>query len=500
MFSKILVANRGEVAIRIIRACHEMGIKSVAVFSEADRTSLHVGYADEAYCIGPAPSRESYLNIDKILDVAAKSKSGAVHPGYGFLSENGEFAKRCAEKNIKFIGPSPEVIEKMGNKTFARKFITGLKIPVIPGTTENATDDEALSIAEKIGFPVMVKAAAGGGGKGMRVVNKKEDLLSSLRAARSEAMSAFADETVYIEKYIENPRHIEVQVLADEKGNSVHLFERECSIQRRHQKIIEETPSPFLNEEMRQKMGEAALKIVKAVGYTSAGTIEFLVDEKKNFYFLEMNTRLQVEHAITEIVTGVDLVQQQIKIAAGESISFSQEDLIQNGSSMECRVYAENPDNNFLPSPGTIYSMRTPGGCGVRLDSCAYSGYQVSVHYDPLISKLVVWGKNREEARLRMLRALTEYTITGINTTIPFLKKIISNEHFVKGETYTNFIERFIEHKNDYSEEGSKVAIVSAAISAMKKLDEESIYHSPERKDKSPWKIAGKWQMWGNRL
>ncbi|RMF95507.1 MAG: ATP-grasp domain-containing protein, partial [Candidatus Schekmanbacteria bacterium] len=402
--------------------------------------------------------------------------------------------------NIKFIGPPADVIEKMGNKTFARKFITENGIPVIPGTTDDTNDDEALSIAEKIGFPVMVKAAAGGGGKGMRIVRNKDELPSALRAARSEAMSAFGDETVYIEKYIENPRHIEIQVLADEKGNAVHLFERECSIQRRHQKIIEETPSPFVDEELREKMGEAALKIVKAVGYTNAGTIEFLVDENKNFYFLEMNTRLQVEHAITEIVTGIDIVQEQIRIAAGEELDFRQEDLFQHGSSMECRIYAENPDNNFLPSPGTIYSIRTPGGCGVRLDSCAYPGYAVSVHYDPLISKLVVWGKNREEARLRMLRALNEYTITGISTTIPFLKKIITNEHFIKGETYTNFIERFIEKKTDYSPEGAKIAMISAAISAMRKLEDEAIYHSPERKDKSPWKIAGKWQMWGNRL
>lgn len=500
MFSKILVANRGEVAIRLIRTCQEMGIKSVAVFSEADRTSLHVGYADEAYCIGPASSKESYLSIDNILDAAKKSKADAIHPGYGFLSENSVFAERCAENNIKFIGPSSDVIEKMGNKTFARRFITEQNIPVVPGTSENTGDNKAVAIAEKIGFPVMVKAAAGGGGKGMRIVRKNDELPSALRAARSEAMSAFGDETVYIEKYIENPRHIEIQVLGDNNGNCVHLFERECSIQRRHQKIIEETPSPFLNDELRKKMGDAALRIVKAVGYTSAGTIEFLVDDDKNYYFLEMNTRLQVEHAITEIVTGIDIVQQQIKIAAGEDLSFRQEDLIQNGSSMECRIYAENPDNNFLPSPGTIYSMRTPGGCGVRLDSCAYSGYSVSVHYDPLISKLVVWGKNREEARLRMIRALSEYTITGISTTIPFLKKIISNDHFIKGETYTNFIERFIEKNDAYSEEGSKVALVSAAISAFRKLDGESIYHSPERKDKSPWKIAGKWQVWGSRL
>ncbi|MBI5374945.1 MAG: acetyl-CoA carboxylase biotin carboxylase subunit [Candidatus Schekmanbacteria bacterium] len=500
MFKKILIANRGEIAIRVIRGCQELGIKTVAVFSEADRTSLHVGFADEAYCIGPAASRESYLKIDNIIKVAKESGAEAIHPGYGFLSENSLFAKSCAEAGIKFIGPSPDVIEKMGNKIIARKYMSDAGIPVIPGAKGNVSDEDAMSVVKDIGFPVMVKAAAGGGGKGMRIVHSEADMVSALRAARSEANSAFGDSAIYIEKYIENPRHIEIQVLADEHGNSVHLFERECSIQRRHQKIIEETPSPFVDDELRMRMGATALKAVNTVGYTNAGTVEFLVDEKKNFYFLEVNTRLQVEHAITEIVTGIDLVQQQIKIAAGEKLPFEQKDLSQHGSSMECRVYAEDPDTNFLPSPGQINSQRVPAGCGVRLDSFAYSGYTISVHYDPLISKLVVWGKDREEARLRMLRALNEYTITGIKTTIPFLKKILSNENFVKGNTYTNFIEKYIERETGYSEEGTKVALISAVIHAFSKFDSESMFHSADRKDKSPWKMAGKWQMWGSRL
>jgi len=501
MFKKILIANRGEIAIRIIRACQDLNIPSVAVFSEADRNSLHVGYADEAYFIGEAPSIKSYLDINKIIAVAKKSGADAIHPGYGFLSENSKFAQECEKEGITFIGPQSDVIEKMGNKTTARKIMADAGIPILPGTSESIeNDDEVYKIAKEIGFPIMIKAAAGGGGKGMRIVNSENELKSSLRAAHSEAKASFGDPSVYVEKYLENPRHIEIQVLADKHGNSVHLFERECSIQRRHQKIIEETPSTAVDEKLREKMGEAALKAVKAVNYTNAGTVEFLVDKKKNFYFLEMNTRLQVEHAITEIVTGIDIVREQIKIAAGEKLELTQDRIKRNGWAMECRIYAEDPENNFLPSPGTIRTLRSPGGYGIRYDSSAYEGYNISVHYDPLISKLVVWGKDREEARLRMLRALNEYSITGIKTTISFLKKVISNKFFIEGDIDTNFISSRIEPSSFPSDGALKIAILTAAIESFKKAEKESLFHDQQHHGKSHWKVAGKWQMWGNRL
>ena len=441
--NKILVANRGEIAIRIMRTCRELEIETVAVYSEADRTSLHVRYAHEAYLIGKAPSNESYLNIEKIIEVAKACNADAIHPGYGFLSENATFARRCQEEGIIFIGPSPEVIVQMGDKIQAREAMKIAGIPVVPGTEGSIeTESEALAVIEEIGLPVMIKASAGGGGKGMRLVKNKSEVVSAVRAARSEAKSAFGDDSVYIEKYITSPHHIEFQIMADQHGNAVHLFERECSVQRRHQKMIEETPSPLMTSELREKMGKSAVEAAKAVNYSGAGTIEFLVDNDLNYYFLEMNTRLQVEHPITERVTGIDLVKQQIKVAQGEKLEFTQEQLSQKGHSIECRIYAEDPDNNFMPSAGKIYKISEPLGLGVRTDGYVYEGYEIPIYYDPMISKLIVWGKTRDEAIRRMRRALYEYKITGVKTSIKFLERIMSNQNFIQGNYDTHFIEK----------------------------------------------------------
>lgn len=440
---KILVANRGEIAIRIMRTCREMGIDSVAVFSEADRTSLHVRYSDEAYYIGKASSAESYLNIEKIIEVAKACNADAIHPGYGFLSENTDFARRCSDEGIIFIGPSPEVIDRMGDKIKARETMIEAGIPVVPGTEESVKNEtDALNAINEIGLPVMIKASAGGGGKGMRLVHNKNEIVSAVRAARSEAKTAFGNDSVYIEKYITSPHHIEFQILGDQHGNVIHLFERECSIQRRHQKMIEETPSPLMTPELREEMGRAAVNAAKAVNYTGAGTIEFLVDEDKNYYFLEMNTRLQVEHPITERVTGIDLVKQQIKIAEGQPLEISQEELFIRGHSIECRIYAEDPDNNFMPSAGKVYKITEPLGLGVRTDGYVYEGYEIPIYYDPLISKLIVWGGNRDEAIRRMRRALYEYKITGVKTSIKFLERIMSSPDFIDGNYDTHFIEK----------------------------------------------------------
>lgn len=441
--NKVLVANRGEIAIRIMRTCRELDIETVAVYSEADRTSLHVRYAHEAYLIGKAPSNESYLNVEKIIEVAKACNADAIHPGYGFLSENATFARRCNEEGIIFIGPSPEVIEEMGDKIKAREAMTKAGIPVVPGTKESIqTEKQALAIIEEIGLPVMIKASAGGGGKGMRLVKNMSEVVSAVRAARSEAKSAFGDDSVYIEKYITSPHHIEFQIMADQHGNVVHLFERECSVQRRHQKMIEETPSPLMTAALREEMGKSAVEAAKAVNYTGAGTIEFLVDNDLNYYFLEMNTRLQVEHPITERVTGVDLVKQQIKVAQGEKLEFTQEELSQMGHSIECRIYAEDPDNNFMPSAGKIYKISEPLGLGVRTDGYVYEGYEIPIYYDPMISKLIVWGKTRDEAIRRMRRALYEYKITGVKTSIKFLERIMNNPNFIEGNYDTHFIEK----------------------------------------------------------
>ncbi len=443
MIKKVLVANRGEIAIRVMRSCREMGIQSIAVYSEVDRSSMHVRFADEAYYIGPSPSNESYLNIENIIEAARKSGADAIHPGYGFLSENAGFSQRCEDEGIIFIGPSPNSISSMGDKITARKHILAAGVPVVPGTIEPITDEMAAieKIAE-IGLPVMIKASAGGGGKGMRLVKRKEDIIGAIRGAKSEAKTAFGNDAVYIEKYIESPHHIEFQVLADKHGNTIHLFERECSVQRRHQKVIEETPSPLMNPEIREEMGKHAVAAAQAVNYHGAGTIEFIVDDNLKYYFLEMNTRLQVEHPITERVVGVDLVKEQIKIAQGEKLMLRQEELRQSGHAIECRIYAEDPDNNFMPSPGKITHITEPLGLGVRHDGYVYTGYEIPMFYDPLISKLIVWARTRDEAIARMRRALYAYKITGIKTSIPFLARIMNNEDFIKGNYNTHFIEK----------------------------------------------------------
>ena len=441
--NKILVANRGEIAVRIMRTCREMGIATVAVFSDADRTSMHVLYADEAYYVGPAPSKDSYLKASKIIEVAIKSKADAIHPGYGFLSENAEFARLCKQNNIIFIGPSPEVIDKMGDKIQARKAMIAAGVPVVPGTTEAiASEAGAITTIKEIGLPVMIKASAGGGGKGMRLVEKEADIIPSVRAARSEALSSFGDDAVYIEKYVTSPHHIEFQVLGDSHGNVIHLFERECSIQRRHQKMVEETPSTLMTPELRAQMGKHAVDAAKAVNYCGAGTIEFLVDNNLNYYFLEMNTRLQVEHPITERVTGIDLVKKQILVAEGQELNIRQEDLQQRGHAIECRIYAEDSDNNFMPSAGRIHTITEPLGLGVRTDGYVYEGYEIPIHYDPMISKLIVWAETRAEAIQRMRRALYEYKITGIRTSLKFLERIMDSADFVNGNYDTNFIEK----------------------------------------------------------
>ena len=443
MIKKILIANRGEIAVRIMRSCREMNILSVAVYSEADRKSMHVRYADEVYFIGPSPANKSYLNIDKIIEAAKKSGADAIHPGYGFLSENEEFAKRCEKEGIIFIGPSPDAIATMGDKITARQTMIKAGIPVVPGTSEKVSDEKkAVKVIKKIGLPVMIKASAGGGGKGMRLVKTEEEIIESLRIAKSEALSSFGDDTVYIEKYIESPHHIEFQILADQKGNTIHLFERECSIQRRNQKVIEETPSPLLTPKLRKKMGEVAVDAAKAVKYYGAGTIEFIVDDNFNFYFLEMNTRLQVEHPITERVVGIDLVKEQINIANGQKLNYKQKDITQTGHAIQCRIYAEDPTNNFMPQPGLIKHITEPKGLGVRCDGYVYEGYEIPLFYDPMISKLIVHGSIREEAISIMKRALYEYRITGVKNSIKFLKRIFEVADFINGKYNTLFIEK----------------------------------------------------------
>jgi acetyl-CoA carboxylase, biotin carboxylase subunit len=443
MFKKVLIANRGEIALRIIRACKEMDIQTVAVYSEADKEALHVKYADEAYCIGPAQSAKSYLNITNIISAAEITGADAIHPGYGFLAENAQFAEICESCGIKFIGPSVNAIEKMGAKAVARETMIKEGIPVVPGTEGIVTDlEEARTIAEEIGYPVMIKASAGGGGKGMRIAQNKHDLEKAIQAAQSEAQASFGNAEVYIEKYVEEPRHIEFQILADSFGNVVHLGERDCSVQRRNQKLIEEAPSSALTPEMRLEMGEVAIRAAKAVKYENAGTVEFLLDKHNNFYFIEMNTRIQVEHPVTELVTGIDLIKEQLRVAAGEPLGYTQEDIKINGWAMECRINAEDPDRNFMPSPGKITTYIPAGGIGVRIDSAVYNGYSIPPFYDSMVGKLIVWGKDRDECINRMRRALNEMVIEGISTTIPFQLRILDNAFFQRGEIYTNFIQR----------------------------------------------------------
>jgi acetyl-CoA carboxylase, biotin carboxylase subunit len=444
MFTKVLIANRGEIALRIIRACKELGIKTVAVYSQADEDSLHVQMADEAYCIGPAPSAKSYLNIPHIMSVALMSGAEAIHPGYGFLSENAGFAEICKEHHIKFIGPSPDHIRMMGDKATAKKTMADLGVPVVTGIDGLVSDVNLIKAwAKQVGYPVIVKATAGGGGKGMRIVEAEADLEAQITTARNEAKAAFGNDAVYVEKFIQNPRHIEIQVLADQHGNIVHLGERDCSIQRRHQKLLEEAPSPVVTPELRESIGSTVLKAIRKVGYEGVGTIEFLADEHLNLYFIEMNTRIQVEHPVTEMITGIDLLKEQIKAAAGLPLSFTQEDIQFKGHAIECRINAEDPSKNFMPSPGQIEGYIAPGGPGVRVDSHAYGGYKIPPHYDSLVSKLIVWGQDREEALSRMRRALDEYALTGIKTTIPFHQQLLDNPEFIKGQhIYTDFIAR----------------------------------------------------------
>lgn len=441
MFNKILIANRGEIAVRIIRACREMGIKTVAVYSEADRDSLHTLLADEAICIGPAPSSESYLDMERIISATVAMKADAIHPGFGFLSENARFADLCEKCNIRFIGPSAEIIHRMGNKSEARKTMMEAGVPVVPGSKEPVyTPEDGLKMAEDIGFPVMIKASSGGGGKGMRISRSADDFEANFNQAQMESVKGFSDDTMYIEKYIEQPRHIEFQILADSHGHVVHLGERDCSIQRRHQKVIEEAPSAAISSKLRKEMGETAVKAARAVGYVNAGTIEFLLDKHKQFYFMEMNTRIQVEHPVTEAVTGIDLIKEQIKIAAGEPLGFAQEDVVIRGHAIECRINAENPEKHFMPSPGTITELHLPGGKGIRIDTHIYNGYKIPPNYDSMLLKLISYDSDRDGAMAKMRSALGEIVIEGIDTNVDFQYEILNSEAYQKGSIDTDFI------------------------------------------------------------
>lgn len=447
--NKILIANRGEIAVRIIRACREMNIKTVAIYSEIDKDALHTRLADEAICIGPAPSNKSYLNIKNIIEAANITGADSIHPGFGFLSENAEFAKICEESNIKFIGPNSKVIDLLGNKSNAKEMMKKEGVPVIPGSDGSITGlKEAISISDKIGYPIILKAAAGGGGKGIRIVNCKEDLEDAYNIVKQEAKISFNDDEIYIEKFVQNPRHVEIQILADEFGNIVHLGERDCSIQRRHQKVLEETPSTAVDEKLRNKMGEAAIKAAKVAGYSSCGTVEFLVDKDKNFYFMEMNTRIQVEHPITEMRTNIDIVKEQIKIAGGEKLKFKQKDIEFRGHSIECRINAENPSKNFMPCPGKITGINLPGGNGIRIDTAIYEGYTIPPNYDSMIAKIIVHGQTRGEAISKMKRALEELVVEGIDTNRDFLYSIITHPDFIRGNFDTSFIEKMMEEKS----------------------------------------------------
>ena len=498
MFTKILIANRGEIAIRVIRACKELGVATVAVYSEADRAALHVRAANEAYCIGPAPSQDSYLNEDKVLEVAMRCGADAIHPGYGFLSERASFAEACARAGIAFIGPNPEAIRVMGNKTTSRVAVHAMGVPLVPGMRENlASEEQAVAWAKELGFPLMMKAASGGGGKGLRQITRMEDLPAAYRAAKSESLHAFGDDAVYLERYIEHPRHIEIQLLGDRHGNIIYFPERECSIQRRHQKVIEEAPSTLVDPEMRRQMGEAAVKAARAVDYDSAGTVEFIVSGKtREFFFLEMNTRLQVEHPVTEMITGIDLCKEMIRSAAGCPLAFRQEDVPLHGHAMECRIYAEDPDNKFLPTPGKILGLRVPGGPWVRDESGMYEGLDVPIHYDPMLSKLVVWGSTRERCITRMSRALSEYSVKGIKTTIPFHARVMKNEKFIKGDIDTNFIDNQFQPQDAARiKPNEDIALVAAAIKAHlrdKDRTQRMLGGECECAESSPWKSSGR--------
>jgi len=507
IIDKLLVANRGEIAVRIIRACRELGISPVALYSDADRTSLHVRMADEAYRIGPPPSSESYLCIDRIIEAAEACGARAVHPGYGFLAENPEFSQACADAGLIFVGPSAESMRIMGRKTEARSVLRNSGVLLVPGTCRPlASLREAAEEARIIGYPVMIKAAAGGGGKGMRLVREETRLAADFETARSEALSSFGDAAVYLEKYIARPRHVEIQVLLDKHGNGIHLGERECSVQRRHQKIIEECPSPLVDDELRARMGAAALRVARSVNYENAGTVEFLVDDNRNFYFLEMNTRLQVEHPVTEAVTGLDLVHEQLRIAAGAGLGLTQEEVRWCGWAVECRVCAEDPLNDFMPAPGTIRDLAEPQGPGVRIDSGIYNGWQVPVHYDPLIAKLVVWAPNRRLAIQRMRRAMGEYRILGLKTNLHFLAQVLRDSEFVEGRLTTNFIEEFLARHPQGSPGGPAGecpdAVLAAALLAHADRQPQHPCGTGGNRVRSAWRLASRpgRQVPGRRL
>jgi acetyl-CoA carboxylase biotin carboxylase subunit len=508
MFKKILIANRGEIAVRILRACRELGIRSAAVFSEADRKSLHVRLADEAYLIGPAPSRDSYLRIDKLMDVARRAGCDAVHPGYGFLAENADFPRACAAGGLTFIGPPPEAMEALGSKTSGRQLARRLGIPTVPGAVDPIEiSEEAQALAQNMGYPVLLKAVAGGGGKGMRIVNRDAEFASAWRDASSEAMNAFSDPRLYLEKYLEKPRHIEIQILADAHGRIVSLGERECSIQRRYQKVIEEAPSPIMTPDLRGKMSDAAVLLARAGGYCNAGTVEFLVDAQNNFYFLEVNTRLQVEHPVTEQVTGLDLVKLQIAIAAGHRLPFAWETITPRGHAIEVRIYAEDPENNFFPSPGKILSRRVPSGPGIRLDEGVYSGWTVPMDYDPLLSKLIAWGNSREEAIARLRRALEEYAVTGIKTNAALFRRVLAESEFLRADFHTRWLDEMLlrppavasnltAHFSAQEQKSSaaEAAVIAAALWQASELDRQSRLSSSATDSGQPshWKLDGR--------
>jgi acetyl-CoA carboxylase biotin carboxylase subunit len=488
---KILVANRGEIALRIMRSCKEMGIATVAVFSEADRNAPFVKYADEAFCIGPPPSNQSYLLMDKIIDVCKELNADGIHPGYGFLSENSDFALKVKQAGITFIGPSPEAMDMMGDKLSAKAAVKKYKIPMVPGSEGAITSvEEGKRIAQETGFPLLIKASAGGGGKGMRIVERIEDFEEQMKLAVSEATSAFGDGSVFIERYVAGPRHIEIQILGDNFGNIVYLFERECSIQRRHQKVIEEAPSSVLSPELRKQMGECAVNVGKACSYTGAGTVEFLLDEKRNFYFLEMNTRLQVEHPVTEMITGIDLVKEQIRVARGEKLSFGQEDLKIHGHSLEVRVYAEDPANNFLPDIGRLQTYQRPQGLGVRVDDGFEEGMDIPIYYDPMIAKLVSFGKDRSEAINRMIRAIDDYRITGVETTLSFCRFVLNHDAFVSGNFDTHFIKHYFKPENLIREktDEAEMAAIFGALVLMEAGKKQVSAGQAEAKTGSKWK------------
>jgi acetyl-CoA carboxylase biotin carboxylase subunit len=500
MFTKILVANRGEIAVRIIRACRELGLRTVAVYSDADRQAMHVRHADEAYYLGPAPSRESYLRGDKIIDIARKSEARAIHPGYGFLAERADFAQDVLDAGLAFVGPKPSAIASMGDKAVARKTVSLAGVPVVPGTEGEGSlrDEELLALAPQIGFPLLIKATAGGGGKGMREVRSLEEMPGLLNAARREAEASFGDTNVYLEKLVEGARHIEIQILADEHGNVIHLGERECSIQRRHQKLLEECPSPFIDydEAFRQRMGSVAVRAAQSVGYVNAGTIEFLVDKNWNFFFLEMNTRLQVEHPVTELVTGLDIVKEQIRIARGRHMRHRQEDIHMKGWAIECRINAEDPYNNFTPSTGRITHTMLPTGPGIRVDTGVYIGFEVSPYYDSLISKLIVWGDTRGEAILRMRRALDEYKIIGVRTNIPFHQTLMDSHRFMGGQFDTRFVEeRFsMETAERTVEQRPEIAAILATLVAHQQTQRAAQIVQRNERDTSNWKWLSRWE------